>query len=136
MAKGDIVYPTTANQVMSKIKEMRSKWGISTSGSVTFSTGNKTLASERNNLTAWIQEGKNKSGWGGTVPSGVSVGQLLTDEFSALLNAAEAIRTHCPCNCNYCSCNCDRCSCNCNRCCTDGSDNSRCVDWTKREISW
>lgn len=138
MAKGDIVYSTRPTSVMNKIQEMRNKWGISTANVANFPVGGTTTVAERNKLIDYLNEGKSKSGWTGTVPAKINANELLTDAFDALLTAADSIKSYCACNCNYCSCDCNRCGCNCNRCCNDGSDGatSKCVDWSPKVIIW
>ena len=116
MAKGDVILSSSPTSVMNKIKEMRSKWGITNSNVKTFNSGNTANATDINTMIDWINEGKTKSGWSGSVPSKVNVSELITEITASLLSTAEAIRAHCPCNCNHCSCNCNRCD-NCHQNC-------------------
>lgn len=123
-AKGTLAKATTPTALMNKIKEMRTKWGLT--GTVKTFTSNSTVitAKDFNDMVDYVTAGKTASKWTGTVQSKVSVGQLLVDKYNLLLANAESIRTYCACNCNYCSCNCDYC-CNssCNKC-SSNCDNS------------
>lgn len=121
MAKGDKILTSTGKTTITKIKAMQSKWGLTQMNDSVVTQGDTLKASTVNSMIDAIIAGKSKSGWGGTVSSKVSVGQLVTDIFASLNSQADAVTKHCPCNCNHCSCNCNKCSCNCNNCDSCGS---------------
>lgn len=114
------------NNTIGKIKSMQSKWGI-TQTSKTFTVGQTITASDTNQLIDMLTQGKSKSGWGGSISSKVNVGDLIRDITASLNSQADAITSHCPCNCNHCSCNCNRCGCNCDNCrsCSSSCDCTR-----------
>lgn len=122
--RGTKITAAYATNLANKIHQLKAKWG-STDTSLTFSTGKKITAADYNELRNCIVSAKNKSGWDGTVSPTVNVGQLITDLYTDLTNQGEAIRVHCPCNCNHCACNCNHCPCDCNRCKCD-CDNCGC----------
>ena len=117
------------NTTINKIKAMQSKWGLSQT-TKSFSSGGKILASDANSMVDMVAQGKNKSGWSGSIAPKVSVGQIIQNITASLNSQADAITAHCPCNCNHCSCNCNHCSCDCNYCkscsssCDSGCDNT------------
>ena len=117
------------NTTINKIKAMQSKWGLSQT-TKSFSSGGKILASDANSMVDMVAQGKNKSGWSGSITPKVSVGQIIQNITASLNSQADAITAHCPCNCNHCSCNCNHCSCDCNYCkscsssCDSGCDNT------------
>ena len=124
---GEIVRANDGTNLMNKINSMRAKWGISGSAT-TFTAGQtSTSSSQINSMIDWINEGKNKSGWSGSVSPKVNAGDLLKNIIATLSSTADQITAHCPCNCNHCSCNCNRCSCNCDNCdnCHVGCDSTR-----------
>lgn len=128
MAAGDKLVASKPTTVMNNINSMRAKWGITNSSSKTFTSGTtKVTASDINTMLDWIAEGKTKSGWTGSIPSDVVVGNLVTDILDQMITTTTNITNHCPCNCNYCSCNCNHCSCNCNNCnnCAVNCDQTR-----------
>lgn len=129
MAAGDKVLAQQATNVMNKIKEMRTKWGSSSTEVITFDENRTTLHSDVSKMIDWLADGKSRSKWTGTVPAKPASETLLVDIMDQLYNTADAIKNYCACNCNYCSCNCNYCRCNCNYSCsdcscTDGSDSN------------
>lgn len=121
---GTKILATEPQKAFNKIKEMRTKWGL-TAVSDDYTVGNVILDDDARNMYTWLSEGKTKSKWTGTVPTTINVtaGNKITEIFTSAYNTAESIRTYCACNCNHCSCNCNHCSCNCNNCCDDGNNN-------------
>ena len=109
------------NTTIGKVKSMQSKWGLSQTG-MSVSSGSTMRASEINSIIDMINQGKSKSGWTGSVSSKVNVGEVIRNILASLNSQADAITSHCPCNCNHCSCNCNHCPCNCDRCYNCGSN--------------
>ena len=112
------------NTTISKIKSTQSRWGVGQTG-ISKSSGSIMEASTINSLIDSLNSAKSRSGWGGSVSSKVSVGQVIKNILVSLNSQADAIRAHCPCNCNHCTCNCNHCDCNCNHCrsCSSQCDN-------------
>lgn len=115
---------------ISKVKDSQSKWGL-TQTTIDVNSGDIMRATTINGLIDELNKVKTRSGWGGTVSPKVSVGDLIRNILASLNSEADAIKAHCPCNCNHCSCNCNHCSCHCNHCkscssqCDNGCDSSR-----------
>lgn len=107
---GDLIKKDKPTNTMNKIKQIWSKWGGS-STVVTFTDGTPAKGDDIKKLVAYLQDGKRRSGWGGTVPTAPNNGDLIKDIFAQLDSAADGIKNHCSCNCNHCSCNCNHCSC-------------------------
>lgn len=126
MAKGDKILTSSGKTTITKIKAMQSKWGLAQISDSVVTQAAKVTTNTTNQMIDAIVAGKTKSGWGGSVSGKVSVENLITDIFASLNSQADAITSHCPCNCNYCSCNCNHCSCNCNKCesCSSNCDSS------------
>ena len=119
MAVGDIILPVTPTRTMTKVKEMASKWGVSTTN-ITFVRDDTALQSKISTMIGYINSAKSKSGWSGAVSPVPGQYTPIIDIFDALYNQAEAIRVYCRCNCNYCSCDCNYCSCDGYCSCYDG----------------